>query len=100
MTVQCTCSFVTFEDDSAVDRVFAAGLMHEISGKKVCWCQMCATAVSYKGKLHSEAPERGCQLPCMHAAAEQMQCADRHCRRPVCSQAWPALASDADKQGH
>ena len=27
--------FVTFDDDSAVDHVFAAGLMHEISGKKV-----------------------------------------------------------------
>lgn len=29
------CSFVTFEDDSAVEKVFTAGTMHDISGKRV-----------------------------------------------------------------
>lgn len=29
------CSFITFEDESSVEKVFSAGSMHELAGKKV-----------------------------------------------------------------
>lgn len=35
LTETIVCRFVTFEDDSAVEKVFAMGNMHELAGKRV-----------------------------------------------------------------
>lgn len=35
LTVSARYRFVTFEDDSAVEKVFTTGTMHDISGKRV-----------------------------------------------------------------